>query len=139
LIRQSLSKRKTDVFRRLTNFSCLETCSPPQRAEKTCPNALSESADVIRSNSRIAQNIRARQEILRRHEAELQQIDRLLMRTKEVAELFGVTRQTVYRWANAGLLDSFDGGELGLLFDAEEVKSFVPPMAVQRAHRSADG
>lgn len=94
---------------------------------------------MIRSNSRIAQNVRARQEIIRRHEAELQEIDRRIMRTKEVAERFGVTRQSVYRWANAGLLDSFDGGELGMLFDAEEVQNFVPPMTALRGHQLAAG
>jgi hypothetical protein len=78
--------------------------------------------------NRVAMYLAARDEARKRYEAELRRIDRtLLLRTAQVARMFRVTRQTVYRWCDAGLIRYFDGGAMGRLFDPDEIGQFTPP------------
>ena len=56
--------------------------------------------------------------------------------TKDVAERFNTTRQSVYRWVQAGLLKAHEGPpEIGQVFDPQEVAKFVPPPRGYRSHR----
>lgn len=82
---------------------------------------------MIRLADKLIDYREAREAAYKRYQAELLEIDRMMMRTSQVAKAFGVTRQTVYRWVESGRLNSYDGGDLGLLFDPEDVQAFERP------------
>ncbi len=87
---------------------------------------------MIRLADKVLDYKEARAEALARYQAELKRIDGMMLRTSQVAKRFKVTRQSVYRWVEAGLLNAYDGGDHGLLFDPEDVSEFVRPR-----HRAA--
>lgn len=92
---------------------------------------------MIQPNDCIAKYMRAREAARQRYVKELQKIAKslVLLRTVDVAKRFNVTRPTVCRWVHVGLLQAVDGGELGFLFDPEEVERFTPPPKGRLSHR----
>jgi hypothetical protein len=82
---------------------------------------------MIRLADKLIDYREAREAAYQRYQAELRRIDQMMLRTSQVAKHFGVTRQSVYRWVEAGILNSYDGGDLGLLFDPEDVATFQRP------------
>lgn len=83
---------------------------------------------MIRLADKLFDYKEAREAAHQRYLAELRRIDRMMLRTSQVAKHFGVTRQSVYRWVKSGILNSYDGGDLGLLFDPEDVAAFQRPV-----------
>lgn len=65
-------------------------------------------------------------------------LDRSLMRTKDVAAKFNVTRQSVMRWIDKGLLEPVaELPDAGYLFDPSDVAQFTPPLRGNPRHRNA--
>jgi excisionase family DNA binding protein len=92
---------------------------------------------MIRLADKVIDYREAREVAYKRYRAELRAIDRMMMRTAQVAKHFGVTRQTVYRWVESGKLNSYDGGELGMLFDPDDVWEFQRPEGRWGSRKSA--
>jgi excisionase family DNA binding protein len=93
---------------------------------------------MIRLTDNLIDYKEAREAAYQRYQAELRQIDQMMLRTSQVAKYFGVTRQSVYRWVEAGILNSYDGGDLGLLFDPEDVAAFQRPAGRWAAKSQAE-
>jgi hypothetical protein len=63
-------------------------------------------------------------------------LEHSLMRTKDVAARFKVTRQSVMRWIDKGLLEPVANlPESGYLFDPKAVETFTPPPRGNPKHR----
>lgn len=63
-------------------------------------------------------------------------LEHSLMRTKDVAARFNVTRQSVMRWIDKGLLQPVANlPESGYLFDPDAVNRFTPPPRGNPKHR----
>jgi transposase-like protein len=74
--------------------------------------------------------------VIEQYERAKRELAENTLTTKDVAEKFGTTRQSVYRWVQAGLLTAHEGPpEIGQVFDPAEVERFVPPPRGYRSHK----
>ena len=48
-----------------------------------------------------------------------------LISTREVADLLGVTSQTILNWVKGGILKPFKGGEHSMFFSRQYINSFI--------------